>query len=205
MTLTAFLASTAAISLSGVLAPGPITAVTLGEGNRSPWAGSLVALGHGAVELPLMIAVAAGLGYLVTYPLVKPAVLILGGAILFMMALGMLRNARQDNSEINRKKGRPFLSGLLLSAGNPYFLIWWGTVGASLLISARQFGIKGIILFGTVHWLCDLFWLTALSWFSSRGSLFFGDRFQQWVFLICGIFLFVFGGFFIGSGMLEVF
>jgi len=52
-----FLLEAALISLSGVLAPGPMTAVTVGEGTRSPHAGAWIAVGHGIIEIPLMIGV----------------------------------------------------------------------------------------------------------------------------------------------------
>ncbi len=200
MTLAAFLFSTAAISFSGVMAPGPITALTLGEGNRSPWAGSYVALGHGIVEIPLMAAVAGGLGFFINSSFFKPLIFILGGIIMIHMALGMLRDARIEKAEEPLREGRPLRGGILLSLSNPYFLVWWATVGASMLIKAESFGIKGIVLFGGIHWLCDLVWLTALSWISSRGKHFFGGRFQQVLLGFCGIFLFAFGLFFVVSG-----
>ena len=63
--MLAFLIQTILISLSGVMAPGPITAVTIGKGSVSPYAGALVAVGHGIVEFPLMAAVYFGAGYIV--------------------------------------------------------------------------------------------------------------------------------------------
>lgn len=44
-----FGAEAAGISLSGVMAPGVITAATLAAGTRNPHAGALVAVGHGIV------------------------------------------------------------------------------------------------------------------------------------------------------------
>lgn len=57
-----FLVTTVAISLSGVMAPGPITAATLAAGTRSRHAGVLVALGHLVIELPLVLLLVAGIG-----------------------------------------------------------------------------------------------------------------------------------------------
>ena len=69
--MLSFLFEATLISLSGVLAPGPITAVVVGEGNASPHAGAFVALGHGLVELPLMVAVFYGVGQVVDLPYVR--------------------------------------------------------------------------------------------------------------------------------------
>ena len=55
-----FLLTATAISLSGVLAPGPMTAATLAAGTRSRHAGAIIALGHGVVEFPLMLVIIAG-------------------------------------------------------------------------------------------------------------------------------------------------
>jgi len=54
----AFLLSTVAISLSGVMAPGPITAATLAAGARGRHAGAMICLGHVVVELPLILLLA---------------------------------------------------------------------------------------------------------------------------------------------------
>jgi hypothetical protein len=50
-----FLAGAMVISLTGVMAPGPLAAVTVGKGSKAPHAGALVAVGHAVVEFPLMI------------------------------------------------------------------------------------------------------------------------------------------------------
>ena len=77
------------------MAPGPVTAVTISKGNESPHAGGLVAVGHGVVEFPLMIALFYGFGYLLEFPYVTAAVGFLGGTVLLIMAVGMLRSAGQ--------------------------------------------------------------------------------------------------------------
>ena len=88
MTFIAFLAQTIIISLSGVMAPGPITTVTVGAGMRSPHAGALVAIGHGIVEFPLMILIIFGLGHVFSQEYVKVVIFSLGG--LFLLAPGKL-------------------------------------------------------------------------------------------------------------------
>ena len=51
--LAVFLFKAFVISLSGVLAPGPMTAAAVGHGVRSRHAGALMAVGHAVVEFPL--------------------------------------------------------------------------------------------------------------------------------------------------------
>ena len=52
-----FLASVLLISLSGVLMPGPLFAVTIQKAAKSKISGALIAVGHGIVEFPLMFAI----------------------------------------------------------------------------------------------------------------------------------------------------
>ncbi len=194
MTFLLFFFEVVFISLSGVMAPGPITAVAVGKGSEKPAAGAWVALGHGIVEIPLMIAVYFGVGHLFKADSVKAAVGILGGLFVVWMGVGMLRSIRQDAVQPGDEFRSPLLAGIVLSAGNPYFLIWWVTVGAALILRSVEFGILGFIAFAIGHWLCDLLWDSFLSVLSFKGGQFFGKRFQQAIFVLSGAMLLFFGG-----------
>jgi threonine/homoserine/homoserine lactone efflux protein len=189
-----FLSEAMLISLSGVLAPGPITAVAVSKGSRSPLAGTQVAIGHGLVEIPLMVAVYWGVGSTLNSVLVRTAIGTTGGLFLLWMGIGLLRNSRQNAILKASGNHSPVLSGVFFSVGNPYFLVWWGTVGAALIMRSLTFGILGFTTFALGHWVCDLGWNTLLSWISFRGGQFFGQKFQQVVFFISGIMLLFFGG-----------
>lgn len=201
MTLAPFLAQTVLISLSGVMAPGALTAVTLGKGTRSPSAGAWIAVGHGLFEVPLILAIFFGFGALFDITSVKLGLLIIGGLILLWMGVDMIKAMRA--AEVVRTGGRrsPLVTGIALSAGNPYFLIWWATVGAALIFQAVEFGWLGLFLFILFHWLCDLIWLTVLSSVSYKGGHLFGTRFQQIVFAVCGSLLILLSVRFIWHGI----
>ena len=187
-----FLIQVVIISLTGVMAPGPITAMTVGTGTRSPHAGAMVAVGHGIVEFPLMILIYFGLGHVLRLFYFRLIIFTLGGLFLLLMGLDILRSIKHMSAERNKVQNKPFVAGILLSMGNAYFLIWWATVGASLISKAVEFGLIGILLFATVHWLCDFFWLYFLSAVSFKSGHFFGLRFQKTVFAVCGFFLLFF-------------
>jgi threonine/homoserine/homoserine lactone efflux protein len=197
MPFLAFLFEAVLISLSGVVAPGPVTAVTVGKGNESPHAGALVAVGHGIVEFPLMIAIFYGVGYFLNQVYVKAAISFVGGLFLMMMGVGMLRSIKWAEVGSSTYVRSPVIAGIFLSAGNPYFLIWWATVGASLILRSVSFGILGFLVFAFLHWLCDFLWCYFLSALSFKGGQFFGKRFQEILFVVCGAFLLFFGGKFI--------
>ena len=194
MTIITFLIEAVLVSLSGVLAPGPITSICVGYGSEHPRAGVWVAVGHGLVEFPVMIGVFFGVGAVMDLSWVRTAIALLGGIFLLYMGIGMLRNIRQEQVTGNLSSRSPLAAGALLSLGNPYFLIWWATVGAGLILRSREFGLLGFAAFAVGHWLCDLGWDTFLSFLSFRGGQFFGRKFQQVVFAFSGCFLLFYSG-----------
>ena len=193
MTVAGFLIKTVLISLSGVMAPGAVTAATIAHGARRRWSGALMAIGHGIVEIPLIFLLIFGLGMLFQVDAFKIGVGVLGGAFLVWMGIGMLRQTGADDlaKGMTRTAG-PLMTGLILSLSNPYFLLWWATVGLNLTLEARDLGWMAFLLFATVHWLCDLIWLTILSLSSFHGTSIFGPRSQRIVLQVCGVAL---GGF----------
>jgi threonine/homoserine/homoserine lactone efflux protein len=199
MSLLLFLVNVLGISLSGALAPGPVTAAAIGMGARNRFAGVLMALGHGLVEFPLMILLALGVGGLLTWPSVSIVIGLVGGGFLIFWGVQMFRGlatAGADAAPVTR--GGPLTAGVVLSAGNPYFLLWWATAGLTLITTARtNFGIWAFVLLALVHWSCDLVWLTALSWASFKGSVLLGPKSQRIVLAVCAAAMVGFGLYFI--------
>jgi threonine/homoserine/homoserine lactone efflux protein len=82
---------------------------------------------------------------------------------------------------------------MILTATQPYFLLWWATVGLALATRAAGLGIWAFALFATVHWLCDFAWLSILSWGSYKGSTVLGPGAMRFVLMICASALVIFG------------
>jgi len=176
------------------MAPGPVTAAAIAMGGRSRHAGALIACGHGAVELPLIILIVFGAGRLLKLPAAQIVIGLAGGAFLLVMATQMLSSLRSaEEFEAKFSGSTPLLTGVLLSATNPYFLLWWATIGLALATTAANLGIWAFALFAIVHWLCDFVWLCALSWASFKGSVLLGLRVRWIVLLICAAVMLVFG------------
>jgi threonine/homoserine/homoserine lactone efflux protein len=202
-----FILTVVMLSLSGVLMPGPVTAVTLTNGSRSPHAGAWVAVGHGVVELPLMALIYYGVGALFKIAAVKTGIGLAGGAVLLWMGAGMLRDYRKVTAPDADGAGQgrsPFAAGMVLSLANPYFLVWWATAGAALVTQSFKFGLIGFAILAVSHWLCDLVWYYLLSIMSFHGGKFFGRKLQQAVFIICGLALFYFSGYFLAGAVLSM-
>ena len=198
MALLFFLVQVVVISLSGVMAPGPVTAVAIAKGPRNRFAGALIAVGHGVVEFPLMILLILGIGRILKLTCTQIIIGLAGGAFLLIMAAHMLRSAYQPDKQKTIVTNRsPVVLGIVLSAGNPYFLVWWATVGLALATRATGLGIWAFVMFAVVHWLCDFIWLTLLSWASFKGSVLFGESSRRIVPIICAGVLRLFGLYFI--------
>ncbi len=194
MTLLLFLIQVVVISLSGVMAPGPVTAAAIATGARSRYGGALIALGHGIVEFPLIVLIVFGAGRMLKLPAAQIVIGLAGGAFLLVTGIQMLSSLRSSEKFDAKFSGsRPLLTGVLLSATNPYFLLWWATIGLALATTATNLGIWAFALFAIVHWLCDFVWLCALSWASFKGSVLFGARIGRIVLAICALAMLVFG------------
>ena len=198
MELLFFLATVVGISLSGVMAPGPVTTAAIAMGARSKYTGPLIAIGHGIIEFPLMILIVLGMDKILKSTTTQIIIGLAGGTFLLIMAIQMLRSLTDSkNPEANVTKSGPIVAGIVLSGGNPYFLLWWATVGLTLAMTAKGLGIWAFVLFAIVHWLCDFVWLGALSWASFKGTALLGQASQRIVLFICSVALFGFGLFFI--------
>ncbi|MBD3418743.1 MAG: hypothetical protein GF398_01370 [Chitinivibrionales bacterium] len=197
MSLVAFLVHTVLISFSGVMAPGPMTAVALGKGARSPWAGIRMSFGHGIVEIPLMLLLLFGFSSVFSIPHVKVSITFAGAAFLLYLGIDLLGSLSVTNLELQSPKHSDVGAGILMSAGNPYFLLWWAAIGIKLITEAKQFGPGGFALFTLVHWACDLVWLTFLSCSAYMGNSFLGARFQKGVFLVSSFVLLYYGSVFL--------
>jgi threonine/homoserine/homoserine lactone efflux protein len=193
MSLLAFLSEAVFISLSGVMAPGPITAVVIGKGGESPHAGALVAIGHGLVELPLMVAIFLGIGQVLNLPIAIAAIGLAGGILLLVMSISMFRSIQQEKVASTRDGRSPMVAGILLSLANPYFFVWWATIGAALILRSVKFGVWGFLALGLSHWVCDFLWDYFLSVLSFKGGQFFGNRFQKALFAASGVLLLYYG------------
>ncbi len=204
--MISFLVQVILISLTGVMAPGAVTAATLAHGSRNRWAGVWLAVGHGVVEIPLIFILILGLGTVLKTDAAKIGIGVVGGAFLVYLGVITFREpaASGPGAEKTRPAG-PLLTGLVLSATNPYFLFWWATVGLNMALQAKGFGLYALIIFAAVHWSCDLIWLTILSLTAFHGTAILSMKNQKWILGFCGAAMIGFGlKFFINAIQLMV-
>jgi threonine/homoserine/homoserine lactone efflux protein len=200
------------VSLSGALSPGPLTALALSEGVRvGRWSGARLALGHGLVEIPLVFAVAYGLGTWLRQPVVGGIVGLVGAAVLLWMGYGLTVGAWRGQMALTDAAGGPVPGalrwghvpgGAFFTLANPYWSLWWATLGAAYVarVTAMNLGPLTVGGLAITHWLTDLLWLGVLSLLVASGRRLISPKAYRAVLLACGVFLLGFGLYFAWSG-----
>ena len=207
MLLTIFISSFV-IALSGAMMPGALLTVTISESSRRGIiAGPLLIVGHGILEVVLVIALILGLGPLFEQQAFFVVVSLIGGGILLWMAFGMFRalpslTIAWDSQET--KGGNLILTGALMSAVNPYWIIWWATIGIVYITQSRAYGLWGLLAFFIGHILADFVWYAMVSVTVGKGRAFFSDRVYRGVIGVCAAVLLVFACLFIYRGVTTI-
>lgn len=211
--LTLFITSFV-IGLSGAMMPGPLLTVTISESASQGFrAGPLLVLGHSILEFLLMIAFVFGLNQIFSFPIVKGAIGLIGGTVLLWMGQGIFRRARRKNWRIELSSAsnplsspqisfwKPVSAGLLASLANPYWILWWATVGASYIILSLEQGPMGIAFFYAGHISSDLVWYSIIAGLVASGRKFFNYKVYRGILLFCGTFLMLFAFYFLYTGL----
>lgn len=203
-----FLLTVAGISLSGVIMPGPVLAATVAHSRQSRFAGAFIAIGHSIVEIPLILLIYLGLSNYFQSFFLRVLVGFIGGVVLMyfgkdIFSLNRTRHSAQTPIYTYQAASprQSTVSGAITSMVNPYFLVWWMTVGAALVLRSSVFGLLGVALFAIVHLSCDLIWYVVVSLGVHHSGKLWGDRAQSLLMGISSILLFGFGVWFVVSSI----
>lgn len=193
------------IALSGAMMPGPLLTATISESTRHGFkAGPLLILGHGILELLLVTALLLGLAPLLQKDSVFIVVAVAGSFFLLWMAITMFRSLprlRVEWEVASSAHDHLVVNGMLLSLANPYWTVWWASIGLGYILYSRQFGYPGVFFFFLGHIAADLAWYAVISFIVDRGRCFFSDRLYRAVIGACAAFLVLFAGYFAWSGL----
>lgn len=204
--LSIFIASFT-IALSGALMPGPLLAAVLYQSARHGFVtGPLMILGHAIVELAMVLCIIFGLTYIVDNPLIIKGISLLGAVILIYFGIAMIVSVPKvtlDIEEQDTSSSNLILSGITMSIANPYWTIWWLTIGLGLVIAAGDVGMWAVIMFFLGHILADLLWYSFISLMVSRGKRFVSLGVYRSVIVVCACALLGFGMYF-GLHSLDV-
>lgn len=184
------------IGLSGALVPGPTLVATINTSVTGGWkTGPRVSAGHALVEAAIFAAII--LGFSAVFGISEHAGVIgaIGGTALVAFGILTIKGA-SGGLPVNEGKSviaNPYLAGAITSVSNPYFWLWWFSVGSALVLAAAQQALLIAVAFLAGHWSADFGWYTLVSVSIHRGRKIFDERVYTWVLRGCGAFLVLFG------------
>ena len=183
---------------SGALAPGPLFFVTITHGIKTGTkSGIIFSIAHTIIEFTLVMLLALGLLNVANQPTVKLAVGTAGGATLIIFGAMQIRSSLHKNNETNsppKTTRNLFLIGLALTGLNPYFIVWWLTIGANLILLSLEFaGLGGVIFMYFCHIWVDYVWLTLVAGFAKRGAKILQIKWYRVMMAVFGGILIYFG------------
>jgi len=192
------------IGLSGALAPGPTLVATINASIAGDWTTGLkVSLGHAIVELFLVILIFLGLAT-VALPYTE-VIAGIGGIALVVFGILTIKGSRKATMRTSEVQtiANPYMAGLVTSAANPYFWIWWLSIGSAMVIAGLEGGLVLAGAFMVGHWTADIAWYTFVSTGVSKGKTLFSDTVYQKIMGLCGIFLIIFGVYYLSRLVLS--
>jgi threonine/homoserine/homoserine lactone efflux protein len=197
------------IALSGAIMPGPLLTVTISESSqRGAMAGPMMIFGHSILELALVLALLSGLAPLLVRDDVFIFISLCGGAVLLWMGISMLRSLPDlelgQQSSVEKPRNL-IVAGAVLSAINPYWIIWWASIGLGYIMHSLKFGLLGVAAFFIGHILADLAWYALISIGVSKGRQFLSNGIYKKLIACCSVFLILFSCYFFFSGVEKVF
>ena len=185
-----------AISASGVMSPGPLFSANIIYGlKEGEVAGLKIAVGHTIVEFPLIVLLGTGIITTNIFPDYRIIITIIGALGIFAFAGLQIRSLLQKNIQKNLKSSRgPILTGIFLSVLNPFFIVWWLTIGFKLITESIEiWGFIGIIVLFLFHIWMDYVWLYIVAFFSSKTRNFLSNRNYKILIISLTVILIYFG------------
>lgn len=200
------------IALSGALMPGPMFTYTISESSRKGiWVGPLLILGHAILEFALLIFLILGFGAILTKDITFALIGIIGSLIMLYMAYDMfislpkltINTPSSYDSKLKLYKN-PVIAGILISLSNPYWSIWWATIGFGYVTLSLENGYAGVIAFFLGHIFADFIWYFFISFSITKGKTFISDKLYKIIIFICATTLIYFAITFGYSGIIKL-
>lgn len=196
------LATAFAIGLTGALAPGPTLIATINSSLKNGWkAGPKVVAGHALIEALIFLLIIGGLADAMQKH--YQTIALMGGLALIIFG-SMTVNASRRATLVapqGQMDGNAYLAGIITSAANPYFWIWWLSIGSALLLSGLHSGLIMAAAFMIGHWGADFSWYTLVSSSLDQGRSILSLNNYRLILGICGGFLVCFGFYFLSTSL----
>ncbi|MCM8785376.1 MAG: LysE family translocator [Candidatus Omnitrophica bacterium] len=191
------------IGLSGAISPGPLLAITIEQTIKKGYkAGPLIIIGHSILELLMVIFLIIGFGEILKKGIVQNYLNIFGGFFLIcfgVLTLISIKNINLSFSKSPQNNYSLIFKGIFVSLSNPYWTIWWVTIGFVYLSFALLYGFFGIFLFFVGHISSDFLWYSFVSYSLYKSKKLMKEAYLKYLSVFLGIFLICFGIFLISK------
>jgi threonine/homoserine/homoserine lactone efflux protein len=152
------------LSLTGALAPGPLSAAVVQQASkRGRLHGILPMVGHAIVEVGIIGAIILSVNALSLTPFAIDIMMGVGGVIIIFFGLLALRDYKHEDTldegpaETSVKTAlEATTQGALVSIFSPYFLLWWFGAGLSfisLLLVDLQLTLGTVFIAGVLIYI----------------------------------------------------
>lgn len=206
-----FLATVVIVTASGALMPGPLFAANLLQGTRGgAKSGFMISVGHMLVELPLVMLIGVGISNLLNLPGFSTIVGLVGGSALILFGAFQIRDVTLGSFNIEPVKDaklhkRSLMLGVGLTGLNPFFIVWWLTVGLGLVVQAVELGaLLGVFIMYISHVWMDYAWLTGTAYLSAKGKTLLKARGYRLLLAGLALLLVYFGVGFIARAIFQI-
>jgi len=204
------------VALTGAMAPGPLLTYTIIQSVKTNRRGYLmgvwVIIGHALLEMGIVVFLLLGFSFVLKNLIVVRIIGTVGGIVLAWFGADIILNVYKgristsflgasnpsgNNPVEAERKGlnSPVLGGALVSMSNPYWWVWWATIGFAFMI---QFDISfqkwpRLIAFFVGHEAGDLLWYVIVSALAFFGIRILNKKAYYGILALCGVFMILFG------------
>ncbi len=194
------------VAFSGALVPGPmLTLVISNVAEKGFWTSFFIVLGHALLELIVVISFFLGVLKFLNDPLITKIISIMGGILLLYIGIDIIvsiikkrfiidfKSVIKQRTITGKSSVAAIFKGIIISLVNPYWFIWWLSIGAAFLLKSVEFSVAGVSSFYIGHISADFIWYLSIGFLVSSGRRFFNQKIYNSILIACSLFLFYLG------------
>ena len=204
------------VALTGAMSPGPLLTYTIIKSAKTSKRGYLMGLwiiiGHAVLEMAIIMFLLLGFSFVLKNIIVVRVIGVAGGLILVFFGSSIIRDVYLGNISTDflnppemqneetaafKNKGleNPVVGGIIISMSNPYWWVWWATIGLAFMI---QFDISfkqwpKLLAFFLGHEAGDLIWYLIVSTLAFFGLRHLNKKAYYGILVFCALFMILFG------------
>lgn len=203
--------SALAVGFSGAMMPGSLLTYTIGQALESgPRSGFIITAGHAVLELFLIIFIFLGFNLVLQSSAAQIGIGLIGGLYLIYMGWDMIYSSAKNKLKLEADQSKSssrnmFISGMVISAANPYFLLWWAVIGLGFIMqSFSAYAVTGVVIYYLGHITADFIWYGLVSIVVGKTRQFIKEKPYRLIIAALGCLLIYFGSTFVYGAILKI-